>query len=77
VKLKPYGPGAFPSSFGIYFAVKIEQTETNQKKRNKWNEANALFCRRSGFNIGRGDCIPPDFETDFPQVRPSAEDKSH
>jgi hypothetical protein len=32
VKLKPYGPGAFPSSLGIYLAVKIEQTKTNQEK---------------------------------------------
>jgi hypothetical protein len=52
MKLKPYGPGAFPSSLGIYLAVKIEQNETNQKKRNKRNEANAVFCGRSGINVG-------------------------
>jgi hypothetical protein len=52
MKLKPYGPGAFLPFLGIYLAVKTEQTETNQKKRNKWNEANALFCGRSGINVG-------------------------
>ena len=52
MKLKPYGLEAFPSSLGIYLAVKTEQTETNQKKRNKRDEANALFCGRSGINIG-------------------------